>query len=170
MRAVTKQTHNYLNQLKKRLQELNKSTVEVGYFPSQQHYSGLSMAGLFAIHSGGAPSVGIPARPAMEIALMFNPVNKNITIKRDLSKYFSKISHKYPPIRFTQLLENVGGDYVDKIRAVFGDTSKLDSNSFWTQQAKKSAGVVPSNNPLVWTGSLRDALSYSINGWQIVTP
>lgn len=66
-------------------------------------------------------------------------------------------------------MKNIGGDYVQKVRAGFGDTSKLKSNSEFTQMLKFEAGVL-ANNPLIWTGELRDNLSYSIDGIEVITP
>lgn len=154
-----------------RFKELDGKQVSVGYWESQGlHPSGLSYVGLFTIQSFGAPSVNIPPRPVLDIEFeIYSPPSKNYIIKSGLAKYLSNISNRIPPIKFTKVLENIGGDYVQKVRSGFGNTSKLDSNSEFTQALKASYGLKP-NSPLIWTGELRDNLSYSIDGIEVITP
>lgn len=162
---------NHLGNLKKRIKALDKQKAEIGYFASQgTHPSGLTYTGLFALQSFGSSSTGLPPRPVMEYTFADHPVKKNTTFKRDLHKYFSNIKNTHPPITITLLLENVSGDYVEKIRGNFGNTSILEDNAPVTQRIKAAAGLSPTNSPLIWSGNLRDNLSYSINGESVITP
>jgi len=162
-----------LKNLRKRLEALNKAEFSVGYYPENGIHStsGLSYAGLFAIQSFGAPSVKIPPRPILDLEFqLFNPIRTNKKLKKLLTKYLSGINKKNPPVKLSVLLEDIAGDYVQKVRQGFGDTSKLKSNSDFTQRMKEIAGV-KGNNPLVWTGDLRDNLSYSVSTSEgIITP
>lgn len=171
MRIKTKVVKNHLGDLMKRFKEMDGKEVEVGYFASQGfHSSGLLYAGLYAIQANGAPSVNIPQRPIIyDTFNIYHPPSKNLLIKNMLKHFLSDIHKKKSPISFTQVMKNIGGDYVQKVRAGFGDTSKLASNSEFTQALKASYGVKP-NNPLIWTGELRDNLSYSIDGIEVITP
>ncbi|AHK11558.1 hypothetical protein S140_151 [Shewanella sp. phage 1/40] len=164
--------NNHIPNLMKRFKSLHKKKFEVGYFPENGvHPSGLTFTGLFAIQSFGSRSANIPARPVLDQEFMtYTPLNTNALLKSQLKLYFSGISSKTPVISSNKLLANVAGDYVQKVRAGFGDTTRLTSNAPSTQEQKATYGVSPPNNPLVWTGVLRDNLSYSINGQSIVTP
>lgn len=163
--------NNHLPNLMKRFRDLHKKKFEVGYFMSQGvHPSGLTFSGLFALQSFGSSSAHIPARPVLNQEFeMYTPLKDNPLLRKQLKKYFSNISAKAPTITVTQMLSNVAGDYVHKVRAGFGDTGRLASNAVSTQRLKTAAGVTP-NSPLIWDGNLRDNLSYSINGEPIVTP
>lgn len=163
---------NNINNLILRLRELQKQSAQIGYFAeSGIHPSGLSFANLYAIHAFSAPSVNIPRRdPLGDTFEIWEPLNKDIKLKMDLKTYFSNIKSKTPRIKAQQIMENLMGRYVVKVRDVFGDTGKLESNSAFTQWLKELAGVNPPNNPLVWTSSLKNNLSYKINGQPLTTP
>ncbi len=151
-----------MDKLEKRLKALAKMKTKVGYFQEQgEHYSGMTYPELVALHSSGVPSKNIPARPIFEIAYMSYDVNKS-TIKKDLTKYLSKIGRSTSPIKVTTIGKNFVNSFSQHMLPIFGDTSKLKSNSPYTQHLKTQAGVEP-NNPLVWTGDLRDNLSYKLN-------
>jgi hypothetical protein len=162
---------NHLPNLIKRFKDLEKKTFSVGYYPENGiHPSGLSYAGLFVIHSFGAPSVNIPPRPVLDLEFStFSPLDKNIMLKNQLKLYFSNIKSKTPKISVTQMLTNVAGAYVESTRDSFGDSTKLTSNAQSTQNMKAALGLTP-NSPLVWTGDLRANLSYSINNQTVITP
>lgn len=163
-----KRTKNFLPNLRKRLEELNKSSFEIGYFPSQGVHepSGLTYSGLFAIQSFGSRSADIPARPILDLTFStFHPLTGNIDVKRMLKKYLSGIDKKNPKISLEVIIDNISGDYVEKVRRGFGDTSKLKSNSTFTIERK---GL---DSPLIETGELKMNMSYvtSFNS-VVVTP
>lgn len=163
---------NNLPHLLSRLRELQKSQGSIGYYNEQGEHStsGLRYVDLFGIQSFGSTKVKIPPRPVLDLTFdLYNPLSKNMTLKRDLKLYFSNIKSKTPRIKAEQILENVLGDYVEKVRSYFADPTKIESNSAFTQWLKEKNGLVP-NSPLVWSGELRDNLSYKINGQPLVTP
>lgn len=155
-----------------RLKELQKAQGSIGYYAEQGEHStaGLRYVDLFGIQSFGSTKVKIPPRPVLDLTFsLYDPLSKNMTLKRDLKLYFSNIKSKTPRIKAEQILENVLGDYVEKVRSYFADPTKIESNSAFTQWLKEKNGLVP-NSPLVWSGELRDNLSYKINGQPLVTP
>lgn len=166
-----KRTVNNIPNLIKRFKELGKSKIEIGYWATQGlHNSGMLYPTLMAIHEFGAPSVGIPSRPVLtDTFSIWSPLDKNMMLKKQLKLYFSNIKSKTPKMSATLMMERVSGNYVDIVRSNFGDSGKLVANAPLTQALKSAAGADPSK-PLIWTGDLRDNLSYSINGQTIVTP
>jgi hypothetical protein len=159
-----KRTVNHIPNLRKRLKDLNKQSVSVGYFPANGVHAPAKMtyANLFAIMSFGSSKKNIPARPILDLTFaLYNPLTTNTDVKKYLKKYFSNISKKTPPMKISKLLDNIGGDYVQKTRMGFGDTSKLVSNSSNTIARKGGR-----DTPLIDTGALRANLSYitSFNG------
>lgn len=163
---------NFIPHLIERLRQLEKQSAQIGYFAENGiHPSGLDYPTLYAIHAYGSPSANIPRRdPLGDTFEIWEPLNKDIKLKMDLKNYFSNIKSKTPRIKAQQVVANLMGRYVVKVREVFGDTGKLESNSAFTQWLKERAGVNPPNNPLVWTSSLKNNLSYKINGQPLVTP
>lgn len=158
----------YFKNLRKRLIELNNTSLEVGYFPQNGTHegSGLTYPNLFAIHSFGSKTANIPTRPVLDLNFrLWNPINKNKDLKKMLKKYFSNIKSAKAPIKFSLVLDQVAGSYVQTTRASFGNTSLLAPNATFTIFLKGK------NTPLIDTGDLRDTLSYttSFRG-SIVTP
>lgn len=45
------------------LRDIDRTTVEVGWFPDQSYPDGTPVALVAAVHEHGAPAVGVPARP-----------------------------------------------------------------------------------------------------------
>ena len=158
---------DHIGNLIKRMEALEKQSVFIGMDDSQgEHYSGFTNVELFAYHSTGDPSNNIPARPVMDVAFTFNPIKKS-PLKKDLTKYLSQINKKNAPIKVEQVTENLGKFHRQKAFEVFGDSSKLRSNSDVTQALKAAAGVSPANKPLMWEGDLRQKIGYSVNGQKI---
>lgn len=168
---MLKVKYNHIPNLIRRFRELDKAKFSIGYYQENgTHPSSLTYATLFAIHEYGAPSVGIPSRPALtQNFSMWNPLDKNLLLKKQLKLYFSNIKLKSPKVSLSTMLSVVAGDYVMSTRDVFGSTSLLASNSAFTQYIKAKSGKVP-DSPLIWSGNLRDNLSYRINNQPIVTP
>lgn len=164
-----KRTKNHLPNLKKRLEDLNKSKLSVGYFPSNGVHapSEMTYSNLFAILSFGSRARNIPPRPILDLTFnLYNPIRTNPELKAYLKKYFSSINKKTPPISMSLVIDEIGGDYVQKVRRGFGDTAKLVSNKPAVIASKNGR-----NTPLIDTGALRDNLSYvnSFNG-TLITP
>ena len=162
---------NNIPNLISRFKALNKSRIQVGYFQENGiHPSGLTFSGLYAIHAFGSASANIPQRdPLVDNFTIWNPLHKNITIKTQLKLYFSNIKSKTPRVKVTTMLSKIAGDYVQSTRVVFGDESKLTPNAAFTKYIKERSGKNP-DSPLIWDGTLRDNLSYKINGQNIITP
>ena len=162
---------NHVSNLLERLKQLQKQSAQIGYFAeSGTHPSGLDYPTLYAIHAYGSPSANIPRRdPLGDTFEIWEPLNKDVKLKIDLKTYFSNIKSNTPRIKAQQVVANLMGRYVVKVRDVFGDTGKLESNSAFTQWLKEKNGLEP-NSPLIWSGELRDNLSYKINGQPLVTP
>lgn len=159
---------NFLGNLRKRLLEIDGSSVEVGYFKENGYHeeAELTYAQLFAIQSLGASSAGIPARPVLDLNFqLWNPLDKNTYVKRLLKRHLSGIYNKNPAISFSSVLENIGGHYVQSTRDAFGDLSKLQSNTPYTIARKGK------NSPLIESGKLKAKMSYvtSFKGI-VVTP
>jgi hypothetical protein len=166
-----KMVSNHIGNLIKRFKELEKSNIQIGYFPENgTHESGLSYSGLYAIHAFGSTVANIPSRdPLVDTFSLWEPLDKSMLLKRQLSLYLSNIKSSTPKITVTKMLESIAGAYTQSARDVFGDSSKLAPNAQSTQYAKGLAGLKP-DSPLLWTNSLRDNLSYSINGGSPITP
>ena len=170
MQIKFKKTKDHLPNLLKRLKALEKAgNVEIGYHPEQRdHPSGLHPAGLYAILAEGYTPNNLPARPVMQIGMIMNPIKSNINVKKFLKQYLSKIDRKTPPIKATKLLENIGGAYVEIFRGIFGSTH-LEALSPSTVAYKTRMKVAQPNAPLIFDGTLRDMISYKVNG-VLVTP
>ena len=157
-----------ITNLKKRFKELEGKSLEVGFFSQNgTHPSGLTYTNLFAIQSFGSKAVGIPKRPVLDLNFqLWNPVSSNKLIKKQLKLFFSNINSPTPPIKFSKVLDNIAGSYVQSTRTVFGDSTLLTVNASSTVQYKGK------QSPLVETGHLRDNLSYTTTykGLSIVTP
>lgn len=163
---------SHLGNLAARLKALDNQHVKVGWFPENGVHppSGLTYAGLAAIHHFGAKSVKIPRRPILDLTFsLYHPIKRNAIMGVWISDYFDDI-HKKKPTKVTlqKLLDFIGGDYVEKTRAGFGNSFKIQSNTPMTI-AHKSVNKI--NSPLIDTGMLRDELSYitTYNGL-LVTP
>lgn len=155
-----------------RLKALNGKRVEVGYFAQQGVHTTakLTYPNLMALMEWGSPSTNMPSRPVLSDTFgIYEKPSKSILLRNGIKHYFSAIHRKNPPIDFSKVLSNIGKDYVQKVRTNFGDLSKLEDNNPYTQRLKEYAGV-KGNNPLIWTGELRDNLSFSIDGIIVVTP
>ena len=161
---------DFIHELKRRLKALERlGEVDVGWFGETGTHdsSGWNYPTLASYHASGDSSKNIPPRPVLEIAYGFNPFNKS-PLKSSLNKYLSNIKGK-PLVKPKWVAEQYASYYVNQTKMLFGDTSKLTPNSSNVVALKQEDGVNPAQNPLVWTGSLRDNTSYKIQG-QVVTP
>lgn len=168
---MLKVKYNHIPNLIRRFRELDKASFKVGYWDSQgKHNSGLTYPTLIAIHEWGSKTANIPSRPVLtDTFSIWSPLDENLLLKKQLKLYFSNIKSKTPVISAKMLVDRISGEYIELVRNNFGDEGKLTPNAPFTQYLKARGGADPSK-PLVWTGDLRNNLSYSINGQQIVTP
>ena len=148
--------------LEKRIIEISKLPLDVGYFASQgvHEESGLTYANLAAIQHKGIAGKMV-ARRFFDIGLAFKPV-KSTPFLKDLNKYLSHLEGK-PKISAMGVMANLGGEYVEVFRNIMG-SSMLPDNKPSTIAQKGGR-----NTPLVDTGDLKANMSYRING-VVVTP
>lgn len=175
---VLKKKESFLSNLRKRIKDLEEvGSVEVGYFQEQGLYKSprpvktpynITYPQLAAIQFGGSTKNNIPARPVIDLSMHIYPISKNKKVKAVLKKYFSNIRSKTPKITATQVFEQIGGDYVDKARSLFG-SSHLASLQPSTIKNKTRMGAPYTTQPLLEWGTLRAGMSMKING-VIITP
>lgn len=148
-----------LDQLEKRIKELEKAEAFVGYDDSQGTHeeSGLNYPDLMKILSIGFSPRNLPARPIFTIAKDAYNI-KSSPIEKDLNKYFSNIKNNKAPISTDKIGENWASDFGEDVLRMFGSTSHLDDNAQSVQDRKGF------NAPLVKEGDLRDNLGYSTDG------
>ncbi len=141
------------------LEEKMAKLVETGGFAfgmwdtGSEHYSGYSFPALLSLLSRGTDR--IPPRPVLQITTDFNPVSKS-PLKKSLNKYLSLKSGASA---------NMPGEvtsrwYAQQAKEMFGNTSYLESNAASVIAKKEKAGISPSNNPLVWTGDLKNHMQF----------
>ena len=146
-----------LDQLEKRIKELEKAEAFVGFSKEQGVHkgSGLDYVDLMKILSIGTSR--IPARPIFHMAQHAYNI-KSSPIEKDLNKYFSNIKNNKAPISTDKIGENWASDFGEDVLRMFGSTSHLDENAQSVQDRKGF------NAPLVKEGDLRDNLGYSTDG------
>lgn len=157
---------DHLDNLEKRIRELQEAEIEVGYFQEQgNHYSGISYPDLIALHANGSEEMNMPSRDVMGTSFdIFNADYANEKkLKSNIEKYLSNIKSKSAPISVNKLGESWSDSFMDSANAVFGNPLFLAPNSEFTKRLKDLAGVDP-DKPLVWTGDLQDNLTYRFNG------
>lgn len=175
---VLKKNNSYIDNLRKRIQELEKiGSVKVGYFEEQGWYVSprpvkspykITYPQLAAIQFGGSLKNNIPARPILDITIALYPVDRNKNINKILNRYLSNISNKKPPITASQVFEEIGGDYVEKARGLFG-SSYLKELQPTTIASKTRMGAPYTTSPLLEWGTLRAGMSMKVNG-VVITP
>lgn len=142
--------------LEEKLLDLEKETFDYGMWDNTSaHYSGYSFPSLLKFLSEGSYKANIPPRPVLTVTDQFNPIESS-PLKSQLSKYLN-LNYKG---KASEVGKITASWYATQAKGSFGDTSFLESNSRVTQYIKRSAGVVPADNPLVWTGSLRDHMQF----------
>lgn len=153
---------SHLDELEKRLMELEKSTSFVGYDQSQGTHkeSKMTYPNMIALHSAGVPSKNIPARPVFDIAARSFDFKKS-GINKAMKKYFKNIKSK-PLLSSEDVNKVFVKGFAKEVTNTFGDPNKLESNSDSTINRKKGR-----NTPLVDTKELMNNLGYSINNKSI---
>ncbi len=158
-----KQKKNYWDELEKRLKMLEEKTVKVGVFDNSPRDDGFwTNVTLMAYLSGGDMDRNLVARPVIQLTFAANPLEKS-PAKKYLKKYFSAITRKKSESDVMDLLQGIGTYYRDLVYGNFGNTAMLASNTDYTQKWKESLGY-KGDNPLVLEGSLRNAISFKIDG------
>lgn len=174
MKAGVHVKFNHLPQLKKKLKSLNKQTFQIGYWKEQGYHETkgeyesdpILYTDLMYILHNGSRARNIPPRPVLfNTVFMYNQPEKDRSFKKLLRNYFKVSELKAPKITASVLLDNAAGYYVKTMRGYYGNSGLLKSNHPITISQKQR------NTPLLWSGDLRDNLSYktSING-VLVTP
>lgn len=133
-----------MNDLKKKIQKLNKSKIYIGYFNDQGEHidSGLRYVDLMAIHEFGAPDVGIPSRPVLNLTQgggFFSEQDKNA-----IRNAFKGVFIKNIPV--DNALNDVGKYYQTKGKSIFGSALLQKT--------------VAGNPPLIDTTDLKNNFSY----------
>ena len=177
-----KKRKNHLPTLRKRLKALEGEEVFIGYSKSQGFHDRsdyqyetkdpLTYPQLAAIMETGSrlwkDDSGFMWRYK---SMAMNPIEKNVAIKMALERYLSNIHKKTPPITYKEVLETVGGEYVSIFRNSFGNKNILHRGlTPSTITYKQSIGTPSPSSPMVGFGSLKNALSYRINGVLITPP
>lgn len=145
-----------LKRLTEHLKELQKQKIEVGYFDGEEHpTAGMPFATLMAIHEHGQSDKNIPSRPIFQIAHEELRPKRNSHTRALVKDVVVQVG------RLPQSLGSVGEHYKDGIKSIFGDTSKLASNTPAVQAAKGG------DTPMIETTALRDNLGYRINGEEV---
>lgn len=158
--ALTR-TKNFMPNLRKRLQSLHDSEVQIGIFEGFHEEAQMNTATLLAIHEFGSSKVNLPPRPVLTNTFrIWEPVNKSKFVKNQLKKYFKTISKKDPPISFTTVLNNIGSFYEQKVKNNFGK-GVLIPNTPFTVARKESMGRT-GQNPLISSGELKASITYRI--------
>ena len=149
---------DHLDELERRIKELQKSESFVGYDISQGIHkeSNMPYTNLMALMSAGYSPKNLPARPIMLYAANAYPLEDS-SMKKDLTKYFTQIDKSKAPISVTQINENWVNGYAQVALMMFGSTTIFESN------ASRTIAQKGFNAPLVDKGDLRDNLGYRIN-------
>lgn len=159
MFSMLQLTKDYTKVLEKRLKALeDMGKIRVGVFGDQgDHWSGMTFPQLLQLQSRGSRPKKIPPRPVLEIAYAFYPLKRS-PLKKSLHRYLSNLKG-VPETSLDQVFINYGNFYQNKTKELFGDLSVLEPNSPYTVKKKIKAGV-QGQNPLIFRGDLRDAITY----------
>jgi len=141
-----------LDKLAKKFKELQNQYVEIGYFDNEMHSEAeMSYASLMTILEFGSPENNIPARyPFHQVAHTKLP-SDNAGVKKAIKDHLKNIMGKSDS---SDLLAYIGKYYQKELKAIFGDTSRLEPN------APATVAIKGRNEPLVDTQELRDNLGY----------
>ncbi|AUR87555.1 neck protein [Vibrio phage 1.101.O._10N.261.45.C6] len=137
-----------------------KGNFSVGMYQESgvHRESGFTYVSLFKYLCEGNSAMNLPARPALDLAFIYNPLSTS-PMKKALTKYLSNIKVKHKNKDINEVMDEVGSFYRKEVYDIFGDESKIAANSFSTKMQKLEQGFDP-NKPLIKTGSLRSKISY----------
>ena len=141
-----------LKLLQQSLSKLQVSGVEVGYFNGEIHEgSEMTLAALMTLLEYGSNDGSIPARfPFTQVSAIETP-SKEPNVRKKLKQGLSNTVRTGDA---NNLLELLGKHYVDAVGSIFGDTTRLLSNSSFTQALKGK------DSPLIENGELLRKLTY----------
>lgn len=150
----TKSYYKKINNLRKKLLEAEKNKIYVGYFDDQGNHplAGIRYVDLMAIHEFGAPKVGIPSRPVLNLAQnggVFSSKDKQV-IRQALKGVFVK------NIPLSSAYESIGKYYRQKAYDIFGSYMLLPT--------------VKGNDPLIESENLRENIQYRTSFTYKVSP
>ena len=153
---------DFLPEVIKRVEELEKHHVEIGMFMEQGKHddSGFDYVALFKYLRDGDPTINMPPRSPLQVAEALNSMSSS-GVKKDLKRYLSNLKAK-PSTSEDDILENIGAFYRNKTRDVFGDESKLAPKSDYTKALSSSP-----NTPLIETGDLAKRVAYRVDDGDI---
>ena len=146
---ITRKTRN-IEKLIKKLEKIGKSNVSSGYHPEQGYHSeyGMSYANLMAIHEKGMFE-NLPPRPVRlytQVEMERSYPQWSIAIKKFLQGKQDLDSS----------LHEIGIEATQVAKGIFGQSPPLQPNHPITIEIKNS------NQPLVYTGELRDNWGYKV--------
>lgn len=157
-----KELDSYIDELKRRVVQLEKADVFVGYDRVQgTHYSGFTYVDLIGYLSTGDSSKNLPSRPLLDITMGLHEIN-TIPFKTSLRNFLSNLKSK-PKTKIENIGKTFAEGFMRDANYVFGNESLLTPNSTFTKIIKEASGVNP-DAPLVWSGDLQENLSYFYNG------
>jgi len=173
-----KRKRNHIPNLVKRVKDLSKQDVKIGWFKELgEHKSSspyeqkdpLTYPQLASVLDWGNRHTGMRGFHYTDIMIASNPIKDNKDIKKVLRKYFFNIKNSKPRITAKNVMQFIGGEYVQNYRNIIGNKGSLRSLKSSTIEYKSSIGTPDPTSPLVAFGGLRDNVSYKVNG-VIVTP
>lgn len=143
--------------LLRRLQELDDSEVEIGWFDSSMHHSGMTDATLaYVLEYGNNDSrteVNWEPFHFMSISAEHGRRNKRLdgVIRKGLQQHLTNKSY------VDEFMFDIGQTFQSIIQNVMGDNTKLRSNSDYTIDTKEGR-----DTPTVDSGDLRDSLKVRV--------
>lgn len=136
-----------LDKLVKRVEEIKKAQLDVGYFDDIHQASGLPVASIAAMNNEGVPENNTPARPFVTESLVMSFENK-AALRPIRSLLDIKI-----PLKLT--LSRIGGQAVELFKWNI-------YNGAWVDNASYTISLKGVNSPLVDTGEMADLTRYRI--------
>ena len=173
-----KRKKNHMPNLVKRVKELGQQDVKIGWFKEQglhksdspyENRDPLTYTQLASILDWGNRYTGMRGFHYTDIMVASNPIKDNRDIKKILKRYFSNIKNSKPRITAKNVMQFIGGEYVQNYRDILGNKGSLRALKPSTIEYKSKIGATDPTAPLVAFGGLRDNVSYKVNG-VIVTP
>jgi hypothetical protein len=124
-----------LERFLKRLQQVDRYSVEYGYYPEQSHHSGMSLAEIAEIQEYGDDEMNIPARPFMQQTTDYMDLQYQSrgNWKQTLWDYLKGKG------TITQFYRGIGLQGVDGIQTVINRQDFIDIADWWRQWKEKYA-------------------------------
>ena len=136
-----------LERFLKRLQQVDRYSVEYGYYPEQSHHSGMSLAEIAEIQEYGDDEMNIPARPFMQQTTDYMDLQyqSRSNWKQTLWDYLKGKG------TITQFYRGIGLQGVDGIQTVINRQDFEDNVEWWSKMKTEKYGFT---QILYETGSL----------------